>query len=697
MRYLRDSLIIVAAFWVFSLAGFLFEEVGYRAVAVWPVAGLGIFVFHAFGGRVFFPVWIGFWIALLQVDITASRLEPLLALTSAVAAWLGALSLRWIGFRPTMDRIQEVFLLLAAALPAGLVSSLGMSLVLPFDRWAASEMSLSHFLAWWAGDVFGVLVFGSVLFVWKRLPGWNLEMRLELIALIVGVLAVGSMTFFQVHHEWQDQLQLSFIIFPFLVWSGIRFGPHGSTLVLLVLSVLAVIGSIQGFGLFQTASQLDLFWMLQTYLLCVCVTGIVLSSSSTEQDKYGAMLSEKNRQLREAVEKAEKAAAQAKLADEAKSRFFAMMSHELRTPLTGVIGFTNLLFETPVNESQREYLRLARESGESLLHLIDDLLDFNRLDVGHFELRERLFRPKEVCRDVFAMFKRQAQEKGLSYELSIDEDLPARLFGDSQRLRQVLINLISNAIKFTEQGFVKVELRVLSRSVEEDLWQIEAAVSDTGIGIDPSTRYDVFDPFAQAHEGISARFGGSGLGLAVSRGICRRMGGDVTYKSDLGKGSRFSAHFQMKGSSHASHPEKLAKRDKGVQGKGNRSQSNLRILLVEDNAVNRKVMEQFLGKLGYHADLAVSGEEALRMAEKNGYDLILMDIRMPGIDGCETTRRIRAGECGERNQRARIIAVTAFAGGEERERCLREGVDGHMAKPITLSKLSHLLADVRQS
>jgi signal transduction histidine kinase/CheY-like chemotaxis protein len=379
----------------------------------------------------------------------------------------------------------------------------------------------------------------------------------------------------------------------------------------------------------------------------------------------------------------------AESANRAKGQFLANMSHEIRTPINGIMGMTELALATYLDQEQRDYLLMVKSSSESLLSVINDILDFSKVDSGKLDLEEIEFELSDCIEETMKSLTWRALQKGLNLAYDIGAEVPNHLIGDSGRLRQILLNLTGNAIKFTEQG--KVQVEISSVLLPDGQAELHFSVQDTGIGIPLDKHELLFRPFSQADNSTTRKYGGTGLGLAISTQLVRLMNGKMWLESEVGQGStfHFTACFVL-GLSQTARPAAalpIAPRQTP------RESRQLRILVAEDNAVNQAVIMRVLQKMGHSAVLARNGKEALALATNEKFEVAFMDVQMPEMDGLAATAAIREAEKITMTHLP-IIAMTAHAMKGDRERCLQAGMDGYISKPLRFSDIEDVLANL---
>jgi len=453
---------------------------------------------------------------------------------------------------------------------------------------------------------------------------------------------------------------------------------------------MVIDGNLWGFMGFGKGDGNNKWKIVDRRIIVAAVDSISLALSNRIQQNE---INRKQVELQKQIEISDRMAAESLRANKAKSEFVANMSHEIRTPLNSILGFTSLLLDGDLAEEHREWLHMVQVSGKNLLGLVNEILDFSKVESGELSFYPKPNQLGVVIEESVGIFRHEASKKDI--DLIVEVEHPEQWFVfDETRVKEVLFNLLGNAIKFTPTGTIKVRTKVEKTDTPEGMgYTIHVEIQDSGIGVPHDKLSDIFKPFSQADNSTTRKYGGTGLGLAIARSLCQRMGGDIAVESEEGKGSLFRFCFASKPCSEPGTLDESNRNDPKVNfqklmntglGKG----FPIKILVAEDNITNQKVVKLILKRLGYQATFVENGLLAFQMIQREQFDLIFMDIHMPEMDGHEATRSIRDYEQMNRVERPIwIVALTAHAMSGDREKCLKVGMNDYLTKPVNIKSL----------
>lgn len=659
---------------------------------IWPAGGAALaFVFiwgYSIWPAIFFAAIVlqaihGYFIIPLSAQAIANTAEPILA---------AYYCLRSASFDNSLNRLQDVFRGFAAAIFSGFSGAIIGIAGVYFS--GVQNIDLYYFIRYWAGHSLGLVMLTPLLLVFSTPnPLRNFEWEgLKKGETIFFVAAFSGSVFLTLLYS---ELFWFFLFFPVVLWSALRFGQRGSMLTVFFLGMVAIYRaapwSAESNGFVTGVNEVYLTVFVVTLQLTGLIAGAFVLERETERVNKEKAMMLSNSELEKTMIALRKAKEAAESSSSAKTAFLANVSHEIRTPLGAVLGFSELILTNGVSENERKKIyEIIKRNGMQLLNVINDILDLSKIEAGKFELQKRAVAVDEVMEDIKLTMGREADKKGLSLKFIREINAPKKIYTDPLRLRQILINIIGNAIKFTDRGSVDLVVKAV---VDKD-GETKTAfiVTDTGVGIPADKVKDLFLPFTQVDVSSTRRFGGTGLGLALSRRLAKALGGEISLvKTTLGQGSEFVVTIDPGDTVRIADNEKKMQVQSNTQLQkiiSSKGLANKVVLLVEDNSDNQNLFTYYIKSVGAKVELANNGVEALKKIHTGQYDIVLMDLQMPEMDGYEATKVLR-----KEGYKKPIVALSAHAMKEVRERCLANGFDGYISKPVERLALIEVLVE----
>jgi signal transduction histidine kinase/CheY-like chemotaxis protein len=674
--YIVSVIVLGVLYFLSAKIGISINTVSSHAALIWAPTGLAISALLIFGIRLWPAVFLGALFINMFTGtsvVVSSGIAVGNTLEAVVAAWL---LLRSRDFHKQLDRYRDVwrFFVFAALLNTLISASTGV-LSLYLGHRLEESLIIKTAITWWVGDVLGAVIFvplflglSSVKDI-KRRP-WQWSLIVEKIVFTTVLISICIFVFDGILRTETSLTAFPFLLIVPLIWSAVRFGSFGATLTNFAISIFAVWSTAIGKGPFTGGFYLSDILSLLVFGLSISAVSLIVSSIVSE--------------LESAKERAESAS-------KTKSAFLANMSHEIRTPLGVVVGFAELLADPNLPIERRNELQLAiKRNGELLTHIIGGVLDLSKIEAGHFQIEKVRFSLPEFLQNCLVSLQIQARAKDVSLDLKLKTKIPIFVYSDPMRLRQIIFNIVANAIKFTNKGSVTVDVETVF--AEDKKIKLRIVVADQGIGISADIAKKLFRPFMQASESNTRKFGGTGLGLSLSKSLAQRLGGDVELlRSEPNKGSIFVIVVDIETPADTTYTEELELKTSLLDPPSTAHEQHyldgVNILVVDDSIDNQVLLSIFLSAAGAKVTCADNGEQGVEKALSGNFDIILMDISMPVLDGLQATQRLR-----NNSYKKPIIALTAFALKEERDRSLASGFDDHLTKPIDQKELIYKIA-----
>ena len=660
-----------------TLAGAVSFESG--ASAIWPSSGFYLAALMLFGPRLWLPILLSelFANTLLfypNAPATVIGISAISTVEPVVTAWLIR---RFIGKRDLFGRSLHVFKFLMLIVPSPLITTSLAVVVLCATGQAPWEYYVPIWQTWSISVITGRLIVTPAILAWARYPWRQIKLRgrdlIEFSSLILCLVIISKYAFMGNPVEY--------MMIPLLLWAAFRFSAAESTLLVVAISAIAVVSTVRGFGSFVKPSIPESFWLLQSFVCVIALTTYFLLAVLNENRRAEQRLKNVNEDLENRVAERTAELSQAReladTANQAKSEFLANMSHELRTPLNGILGYAQILQRNePLSTKGRTGVDVIQQCGSHLLTLINDVLDLSKIEARKLELQPTAFHLPAFLQSVVEINRIRAEQKGIDFDFQASADLPAGVYADEKRLRQVLINLLGNAIKFTERGSVTL-------SVEPVGDKIRFEVADTGVGMTPEQVEKIFLPFEQVGD-VKKQSEGTGLGLAITHKIVALMDSEVKVQSELGQGSRFAFEVALPVAENWANKAMVMRQGivKGYEG------DRRKVLILDDRWENRSVLQNLLAPIGFDVIEANDGQEGITQALKANPDLIITDLMMPVMDGFEFMKKLRSHP---QLQHHIVVVSSASVFEIDRHKSIAAGGNDFLTKPVQADELLDIL------